>query len=96
MREAPPPLVIGHWSLPGLFAKTFANHPGQEVPMPQTALNPVHANERAERLAALYEIVQAVASSMEPDRLLGLIVERACDLLRVERCGLFLVETPHP
>jgi hypothetical protein len=28
LREAPPPLVIGHWSLPGCFAKTFAKHPG--------------------------------------------------------------------
>ncbi len=64
--------------------------------MPQTTLNPVHAHERADRLAArlsaLYEVLQAIATSMEVDQLLRLILDKACSLLGVDRCALYLVE----
>jgi GAF domain-containing protein len=51
------------------------------------------ADRMAQRLSALYEVLQAIANAMNLDRLLNLIVERACSLLGVDRCGLFLVET---
>lgn len=65
--------------------------------MPATPRDPIEGQDRAERLAqrllALSEVLQAIARSMDLDPLLNLIVERACSLLEVERCGLFLVET---
>jgi len=49
----------------------------------------------AQRLWALYEVGQAISASMDPDQLMGLVVEKACTLLEVERAGLFLAE-PEP
>jgi GAF domain-containing protein len=60
---------------------------------PQGREGEAPAGRLAQRLSALYEVLQAIATSVDLDRLLNLIVERACGLLEVERCGLFLVES---
>jgi len=51
------------------------------------------ADARVQHLWALYEVGQAISASMELDQFMALVVEKACHLLGVEQCGLFLVET---
>lgn len=65
--------------------------------MSQTAREPTPRGKRvdrpAQRLSVILEILQAISTARDPDDLLGLTVDRACTLLGVERCALFVVES---
>jgi len=47
----------------------------------------------AERLKALLEVAEIMSGIMDIDNLVLTIMDRACHLLRTERCSLFLVDT---
>jgi signal transduction histidine kinase/CheY-like chemotaxis protein len=98
------PLVI-EGRLAGVVAM-FARHPFQETTL--EALKPIAAQiaqcierKRVENALrhhidsarSMVEVARAVASSLDLQAVLGIIVERACQLLRCPRSGIAVVET---
>ncbi len=67
------------------------------MPAPQSrSEGPGQALPWAQRLWALYEVGQALSTSVDLDQLMGIVVEKACSLMEADRCGLFMIESQGP